>query len=168
MGSGRSVLVDNNRHPSYDFYIQQKLTFNQLLEFVMPIYFTKLTLLPHCKAKLIHSWKLITTNKAEGFYKCKREDPDFTPCNSPMEFFANRITLRLIEVHPVCHSMFTKTTYKQGTLFMNMISFLVNEMDTPKFQSQLEMLANSHTKLGVRAAECKASLLLYLLSFPLF
>ena len=146
MGSAKSVIWTEG---------VDHLPVQKLLDYVMPIYYTKLPLLPHEKQKILHSWKLIIANKAAGFYKLKAEDPDFTPCGSPMEFFANRITIRLIEVHPVCQAMFTKTTLKQGQAFMNMITFLVNEMDSNKFKTQLEMLAASHSKMGIRASECK-------------
>ena len=128
----------------------------QIIDYVMPIYYTKLPLLPHCKEKLIEGWKKISANKAEGFYKLKAEHPDQVPCPTPMVFFANRLVLRLCEVHPVCASMFKKTSLKQGTLILNMFTALIKEIDNPEaFNKYLRMLALSHIKLGVRATECK-------------
>ncbi len=138
----------------------------QIIDYVMPIYYTKLPLLPHCKEKLIEGWKKISANKAEGFYKLKAENPDQVPCPTPMVFFANRLVLRLCEVHPVCSSMFKKTSLKQGTLILNMFTALIKEIDNPEaFNKYLKMLALSHMKLGVRATECK-QYLLFLVSFP--
>lgn len=128
----------------------------QIIDYVMPIYYTKLPLLPHCKEKLIAGWKKISANKAEGFYKLKAEHPEQVPCPNPMEFFANRLVIRLCEVHPVCASMFKKSSLKQGTLFLNMFSALINELDNPEaFRGHLKMLAFSHVKMGIRATECK-------------
>jgi len=129
---------------------------DQIIDYVMPIYYTKLPLLPHCKEKLITGWRKISQNKAEGFYKLKREHPDQVPCPNPMEFFANRIVLRLCEVHPVCNSMFKKNSLKQGILFLNMFTALIKEIDNPEaFNGHLRMLALSHIKMGIRATECK-------------
>ncbi len=129
---------------------------DQVIDYVMPIYYTKLPLLPHCKEKLIEGWKKISANKAEGFDKLKAEHPDQVPCPTPMVFFANRLVLRLCEVHPVCNTMFKKRSLKQGTLILNMFSALINEIENPEaFNKYLKMLALSHIKLGVRATECK-------------
>ncbi len=141
---------------------------DQIIDYVMPIYYTKLPLLPHCKEKLIAGWKKISANKAEGFYKLKQEHPEQVPCPTPMVFFANRIVMRLCEVHPVCNSMFKKSTLKQGTLILNMFTALIKEIENPEaFNKYLKMLALSHIKLGVRATECKEmrSLTLTLLLF---
>ncbi len=134
----------------------------QIIDYVLPIYYTKLPLLPHCKEKLIAGWKKISANKAEGFYKLKAEHPEQVPCPNPMVFFANRLVMRLCEVHPVCNSMFKKSSLKQGTLILNMFSALIKEIDNPEaFNKYLKMLALSHIKLGVRATECKICSLLY-------
>eukprot|EP00599_Poterioochromonas_sp_BG-1_P003104 CAMPEP_0173154926 /NCGR_PEP_ID=MMETSP1105-20130129/13778_1 /TAXON_ID=2985 /ORGANISM="Ochromonas sp., Strain BG-1" /LENGTH=220 /DNA_ID=CAMNT_0014071209 /DNA_START=131 /DNA_END=793 /DNA_ORIENTATION=- len=126
----------------------------QIMEYVLPIYYTKLPLLPHCKEKLIAGWKKISANKAEGFYKLKAEHPEQVPCPTPMVFFANRMVMRLCEVHPVCNSMFKKSTLKQGTLILNMFTALIKEIENPEaFNKYLKMLALSHIKLGVRATE---------------
>ncbi len=128
----------------------------QVMDYVMPIYYTKLPLLPHCKEKLVEGWKKISANKAEGFYKLKAEHPDEIPCPTPMVFFANRIVMRLCEVHPVCNSMFKKSSLKQGTLFLNMFTALIKALDHPEeFTKTLRMLALSHIKMGIRATECK-------------
>eukprot|EP00599_Poterioochromonas_sp_BG-1_P010764 CAMPEP_0173154946 /NCGR_PEP_ID=MMETSP1105-20130129/13790_1 /TAXON_ID=2985 /ORGANISM="Ochromonas sp., Strain BG-1" /LENGTH=221 /DNA_ID=CAMNT_0014071233 /DNA_START=125 /DNA_END=790 /DNA_ORIENTATION=- len=127
---------------------------DQIIDYVMPIYYTKLPLLPHCKEKLIEGWKKISANKAEGFYKMKAEYPDQVPCPTPMVFFANRLVLRLCEVHPVCNSMFKKSSLKQGTLILNMFTALIKEIDNPEaFNKYLKMLALSHIKIGVKATE---------------
>ncbi len=127
-----------------------------VLEYVMPIYYTKIPILPHCKEKLINGWKKISSNKAEGFQKLKKEHPDQVPCATSMDFFANRLVIRLCEVHPVCQTMFKKNNVKQGTLFLNMFSMLIKEMDNAEaFNKVLKMLATSHLKMGIRATECK-------------
>lgn len=133
-----------------------KVGLDQVIDYVLPIYYTKLPLLPHCKEKLIAGWKKISANTAPGFYKLKREHPEQVPCPNPMEFFANRLVLRLCEVHPVCQSMFKKSSLKQGLLLLNMFSMLIRVLDNPEvFNKHLKMLALSHLKMGIRATECK-------------
>mmetsp|Transcript_16998 Transcript_16998/g.18428 ORF Transcript_16998/g.18428 Transcript_16998/m.18428 type:complete len:164 (-) Transcript_16998:57-548(-) len=132
------------------------LNVDQVIDYVLPIYYTKLPLLPHCKERLVNGWKKISANKAEGFYKLKREHPEQVPCTNPMEFFANRLVMRLCEVHPVCQSMFKKSSLKQGTLFLNMFSMLIQVLDNAElFNKHLKMLALTHLKMGIRATECK-------------
>lgn len=127
---------------------------DQVIEYVLPIYYTKLPLLPHCKEKLIAGWKKISANTAQGFYKLKREHPEQVPCTNPMEFFANRLVMRLCEVHPVCQSMFKKSSLKQGLLFLNMFSMLIQVLDNAElFNKHLKMLALTHLKMGIRATE---------------
>jgi len=157
MGNASSVV------PSSDVALKSSrtavtahLNVDQVIDYVLPIYYTKLPLLPHCKERLVNGWKKISANKAEGFYKLKREHPEQVPCPNPMEFFANRLVIRLCEVHPVCNSMFKKSSLKQGILFLNMFSALIQTLDQPEvFNAQLKMLALSHIKMGIRATECK-------------
>jgi hemoglobin-like flavoprotein len=50
--------------------------------------------------------------------------------------------------------MFTKSTMKQGSLLLRMISFVVAEFDNEeKFEKTLRTLALSHNKVGVKAVE---------------
>ncbi len=157
MGNASSVV------PSSDAGLKSQrstatanLNVDQVIDYVLPIYYTKLPLLPHCKERLVNGWKKISANKAEGFYKLKREHPEQVPCPTPMEFFANRLVIRLCEVHPVCNSMFKKNSLKQGILFLNMFTALIKALDQPDaFHAQLKMLALSHIKMGIRATECK-------------
>jgi hemoglobin-like flavoprotein len=75
-----------------------------------------------------------------------------------MEYWANRFIKRLVEIHPTCQSMFSKTSAKQGRLLMNMISLLIEEVEEEsqeKFKKTLQTLAHCHNRVGVRAAECK-------------
>ncbi len=151
---GNASAIPSSQMKSDDAPHQANI--DQLIDYVMPMYYTKLPLLPHCKEKLVEGWKKISANKAEGFYKLKAEHPDQVPCPTPMVFFANRLVLRLCEVHPVCNSMFKKSSLKQGTLILNMFTALINEIDNPEaFNKYLKMLALSHFKLGVKATECK-------------
>jgi|EP01040_Poterioochromonas_malhamensis_P014994 hypothetical protein len=156
MGNASMVPSSNVAAKSNRTTASALINAEQIIDYVMPIYYTKLPLLSHCKEKLIAGWKKISANKAEGFYKLKREHPEQVPCPTPMEFFANRIVIRLCEVHPVCNSMFKKSSVKQGTLFLNMFTALIKELDNPEaFRGHLKMLALSHIKMGIRATECK-------------
>jgi hypothetical protein len=41
---------------------QNKASIDEIVEFILPIYYGKLHLLPEEREKLVHSWKLITNN----------------------------------------------------------------------------------------------------------
>jgi hypothetical protein len=113
---------------------------------------------PHEKERALKSWRLISNGQASEFFRLKKADPENIPCKTPMEFFGNRFYRRLLEVHPTCQSMFAKTTMKQGSLLLRMISFVINTMeeeDESKFIKSMESLAHSHNKIGVKAVECK-------------
>lgn len=133
----------------------QKKTEAEIVAFVMPIYYSKVPLLPHEKEMATKAWKYISTGQAQEFYRLKREDPDNTPCKTPMEFFGNQFYRRLLEVHPTCRGIFTKSTLKQGELLLRMLSFAVSELneDETKFNKTFHNLANCHNRIGVKACE---------------
>lgn len=138
-------------------------TEKELIELLYPIYYNIEPITAHEKQKAIESFHLISGNQSEEFYRMKKEDPTTITCNSPMEFFGNRFYKRLIEIHPTCQPLFAKSTMKQGTLLLRMMSLVVADLQNPdpeKFKKTFEAIANSHNRIGVRAAECK-----YLLSY---
>jgi hemoglobin-like flavoprotein len=125
-----------------------------IINFCMPIYYTSTPLLPHEKDRAIKCWKSISNGQAPEYFRLKTTDPVNTPCKTPMDFFGNRFYRRLLEVHPTCQSMFTKSTMKQGTLLLRMISFAISELDNDeKFEKTYRTLAQSHNRVGVKAVE---------------
>lgn len=135
----------------------QKRTQEEVIAFVMPIYYSKAPLLPHEKEQAIKAWRYISAGQSPEFFRLKKEDPNNVPCKSPMEFFGNQFYRRLLEVHPTCRGLFTKSTMKQGQLLLRMISFAVSELDEDesKFIKTFQNLATCHNKIGVKACECK-------------
>lgn len=130
----------------------------KFVDFFYPIYYSSAPLTVTERERAIACFKLISSNQAQEFYRLKQEDPVHVPCNSPMEFFGNRFYKRFIEVHPTAQALFGKSTMKQGTLLYRMMNFVISDLEQPdadKFQKTFEMLANSHNRIGVRAAECK-------------
>jgi hypothetical protein len=112
-------------------------------------YYTNIGLFPHKKDKAIKAWKLISNGQSPEFFQLKNADPTL-PCKTCMEFFGNQFYRRLLEVNLTVKSMFTKTTMKQGTLLLNMISFTVSELENEeKFTKRMQNLAHSHKKVGV-------------------
>ena len=139
--------------------VQDHKSVDEIVRFILPIYHVKVPLLPYEREKLVKSWKLLTNNHATEFYRMKKEDPVNTPCSTPMEYFANRFYRRLVEIHPTCQPMFSKSSAKQGRLLMNMFSLIVGEVEEDsqeKFKKTLQTLATCHNRVGVRAAECKS------------
>lgn len=136
----------------------KKRTEEEVIAFVMPIYYSKVPLLPEEKDKAIKAWKYISTGQSPEFFRLKKEDPNNVPCKSPMEFFGNQFYRRLLEVHPTCRGLFTKSTMKQGQLLLRMISFALSELDEnddAKFLKTFQNLASCHNKIGVKAVECE-------------
>lgn len=128
----------------------------ELIKVLMPIYYTSDPILPIEQEKAVKSWKLIASGQAAEFYRLKKADPVEITCQTPMEFFGNRLVKRFIEVHPVVQHMFNKNTLKQGTLFFRMIAFTMAALDDEsKFDSQFITLAKTHNRMGIRAVECK-------------
>lgn len=154
--SPAKVFIDENKKIS---------SIDEIVEYILPIYYVKSPLRPHEKEKIKSSWNIIVTNRAQEFYRLKKDDPEHTPCHNPMEFFANRFYRRLIEVHPTCQVMFNKSTFKQGQLLMNMISLIVSALDTKdqvKFEGIIKSLAEGHNRIGVRSVDCKKAKLFFL------
>ena len=135
----------------------QKRTEEEVITFVMPIYYSKVALLPHEKEQAKNAWKYISTGQSPEFFRLKKEDPNNVPCKTPMEFFGNQFYRRLLEVHPTCRGLFTKSTMKQGQMLLRMISFALGELDEEddaKFLKTFQNLAHCHNKIGVKACEC--------------
>mmetsp|Transcript_3085 Transcript_3085/g.2065 ORF Transcript_3085/g.2065 Transcript_3085/m.2065 type:complete len:265 (+) Transcript_3085:38-832(+) len=126
----------------------------ELCKVLMPIYYTSEPITVVEQEKAVRAWKVIASGQAAEFYRLKKADPVNVTCQTPMEFFGNRLVKRFIEVHPVVKHMFNKNTLKQGTLFFRMIAFTISALDDEsKFDSQFVTLAKTHNRMGIRAVE---------------
>ena len=127
------------------------------VKFMYPIYFINDPLTETEKTALTNSWRLIIFNNPQEFERVRELHPDSAICNSLPEYFARRFFNRFVEVHPVSGPMFSKTSEKQGRLFINMITFIVNaeeEDNNKKISGILTALVKSHCAMGIRAVEC--------------
>eukprot|EP01039_Chlorochromonas_danica_P006262 gene6262-6903_t len=157
MGSSSSVDLQKSSRvgilPEALAVGQAKLSFDQILAFVTPIYYTTQPLLPFEKEVVIKTWKDIINCRAAEFWKKKKEDPTI-PCKSPPQYFGNQFFLRLLEVHPTCKGLFTGGTMSRGETFVKMISFIIDKLgDDDRLARTLETLINSHCRMGVRSME---------------
>lgn len=71
---------------------------DELIYFLMPIYFTGQPLTPHEKGKAISAFREIAQNRSSEFTRLKKEYP-FLVCQTPTEFFGNQFFRRLLEVN---------------------------------------------------------------------
>lgn len=145
---------------SQNFGSHKETSIESLIEFLLPIYYVKRSMTLKEMGLVQSTWKMVVNNQAEEFYRLKREDPTNTPCATPMDYFANRFYRRLIEIHPTCYALFTKSTLKQGTLLRNMITMIVtglekDDEEPEKLKKIFTRLAEGHNRLGVRSVECK-------------
>eukprot|EP01039_Chlorochromonas_danica_P007186 gene7186-7953_t len=133
-------------HPS-------KVSFDQLLAFVTPVYYNPQPLLPFEKEIATKNWKDIINCRAAEFWRIKKADPTI-PCKSPPQYFGNQFFLRLLEVHPTSKGLFTGGTMSRGETFVKMVSFIIDKLDNEeRLAKTLETLINSHCRMGVRAVE---------------
>ena len=136
------------------YFVTHKV--DEIVEFIRPVYYSKSPLLPHEKAQAVKVWRIILKDTAKEFHRRKREEPELTPCVTSVEFFSNRLYRRLVDIHPYCQNLFSKSTMDQGTLLIKMVTLLVNESGNNEvYATALHALALHHCHLGVRSAECK-------------
>jgi hypothetical protein len=153
MGGG----VSKRRMPVQDA-VGRKINEDELMRVLMPIYYLSDPITPFEQKQAVKAWKLVANGQAAEFYRLRKANPVEITCNTPMEFFGNRLVKRFIEVHPVVQHMFSKNTLKQGTLFFRMIAFTMSALDDDsKFDSQFVTLAKTHNRMGIRAVECMCS-----------
>jgi hypothetical protein len=136
---------------------KDRKSLEELVHFLQPIYFINAPLNPEEKKALTASWRSIIFNNPREFERVKEVHLDAGICNSFPEYFAKRFFSRFVEVHPVSGPMFSKTSEKQGRLFMNMITLIVNaeeEGNDNKMTGALSALVKSHCPMGIRAVEC--------------
>lgn len=149
MGAGNSV-------PPVPESIKGVVTTEEdVIAFVMPIYYTKEPMLPGEIEAAVTIWKLIINDRSKHFHELKNSTPGFTHTNCT-EYFYDLLYNRLFEVHPACRSLFRRPIHKQGSFLVRMISMMIAEWgDDAKWKKSIENMTHIHNKLGIKAIECK-------------
>lgn len=128
-------------------------TIEEIVEFVMPLYYTKAALTPEEVDAAGKVWKMVVNNRSAHFDKMKQNDPTIVHANV-MEYFYEVFYTRQFDVHPTCKSLFKRPINKQGSFLLRIISLLLAEIeDTEKFHNTLVNLTQLHNKIGVKAVE---------------
>jgi hypothetical protein len=135
-----------------------KKTIEEIVHFIRPIYYNAQTILPYEVERVAASWKIMVNDKAEEYWRLKREFPENVPCKTSIDFFGNRFFKRLIEIHPSCKPLFTKSTMAMGQIICAMFTTLVTAIhngEHEKWMKTIEELVERHNQIGVHAVECK-------------
>lgn len=160
MGGAQSVQMPKTTLPKQS----NEDSLDNIVKFLYPVYYIHADLTPEESIKLTASWKMIINNDSKAFERAKSQDPKCSEYGSLTEYFAIRFFSRFVEVNPISAPMFSKSSEKQGRLFMNMITLIINataEGDFGKISRSLTAITKSHNPMGIRAVECKF-LILYL------
>lgn len=156
MGASASTQGAKTNAPSMNDMIAKK-TEVEVIRAVLPIYYTKGEMTTEEKQIVGTTWKTIINGSSAHFLKHKSNNPEER--RTPAEHFGYMFYGRFYEIHSTSRSLFTKTSSKQSTLLVNMISFIVREIETAaddsKITKTLTVVANSHNKMGIKATECK-------------
>ncbi len=156
MGGSASAAHNpiNNLPPE----IVTKKKVDEIVGFLLPLYYTKQPFAPGEKDLAEKSWKMILNNQCPHFNQLKKTHPEMSQDQSCFDHFFDVFYGRMFDVHPSCRGLFHKTINKQGSFFGRWISLLFSEMDEPqKFYTSLANLTHLHNKIGVKAFECKFS-----------
>ncbi len=158
MGGSASSSAAIARAAEQARHDQMQKTEEEIIAFVMPVFYTKSELAAEEREAASSAWKLIVNNKSQHFLDIRTQrqnDPNF-PHVTCLEYFYDIFYNRLFDVHPSCKSLFKKSINKQGSFFARMISLLLGDIDDQeKWTKNLENMAHIHNKMGVKAVECK-------------
>jgi hypothetical protein len=135
-------------------------TDEEIVNLMMPLYFTREPITPDELSAAVAAWKLITNDRSEHFNVIKKNSPiQPYPHANCMELFYETFYMRLFDVHPIGKTLFHRSINKQGTFFMRFVSMAIDEInDPPKWDKTFKNLTDIHNKMGVKAMECKEKL----------
>jgi len=151
MGAGTSVTKK-----SPVAHLANKERIQEIIKFVMPVYYTKAELSAEEAEEANKVWKMIINNRSTHFNKLKKDDPVTYHHNTVVEYFYEVFYSRQFDVHPTSKPLFKRPINKQGSFLLRIISMLLAEIEDPeKFHKTLINLTNLHNKIGVKAYECK-------------
>jgi hypothetical protein len=128
---------------------------DEIVRFIMPVFYTKIPLAPEEKEAANNSLKLIVNNRCQHFFELKVKHPEIEH-KLAQEYFFDVFYNRFFDVNPGSRSLFQKPINKQGSFLLRMIALLLQELEAPdKFKKTLINLTHLHSKMGVKAVECK-------------
>lgn len=150
MGAANSVS-DQAVHPQTKIVVS---TEEEVIAFVMPIYYTKELITTAELDAATAAWKLIINDRSQYFHNMKST----TSHSNCMEHFYDLLYNRLFEVHPSCRALFKRPINKQGSFLVRMFSLILAEwQNDDKWTKSLDNLTHIHNKMGIKATECKYS-----------
>lgn len=127
----------------------------EIVRFVMPLFYTQEPLKPEEMDAAVKAWKMIVNNQCQHFFQMKAQHPEIE-FKLVSEYFFDVLYNRMFDVNPSCRGLFHRSINKQGSFLLRMISLLLTEAtDPPKFRKTLINMTELHNKLGVKAVECK-------------
>ena len=124
----------------------------ELINLMMPVFYTEVQLTEQDVEIAKASWKMITDDTAPGFLAVK-DAPGFEYPNCIMYFFEIFYN-RLFDIHPMCRPMFKSGLKTQGKFLVKMISMALSLINDPiKFNQTMIKLTETHNDRGVKAIE---------------
>eukprot|EP01031_Cornospumella_fuschlensis_P026019 gene26019-31421_t len=140
-------------HQQVPKLVDLRKTEEEIVRFVMPLFYTKAPITPEEKAAAEKAWKMIINNHCSYFFELKAQHPEIEH-KTVTEYFYDVFYNRFFDVNPSCRGLFQKSISKQGSFLIRMISLLLQEVDeAEKLQKTLSNLTHLHNKIGVKAVE---------------
>lgn len=131
------------------------LSEQDVVRLMMPLYYTRATLTEEELKAATHAWKMIT-NDVSPYFNSMKQSRAPQPYDTCLEYFFYIFYTRLFDVHPAAKPLFQRHINKQGTFFVRFLSMSLEQIRNEEAWTKMfRNLAEIHTKLGVRAMECK-------------
>lgn len=152
-------IVSSTKQSAVEAAMSAERTEEEIVRFVMPLFYTKSPLVPEEFDAAVKAWKMIVNNHCQSFVAMKAAHPEIE-YKLVSEYFFDILYNRMFDVNPSCRGLFHRSVNKQGSFLMRMISLLLVEVaeEPDKFTKTLTSMTHLHNKLGVKAVECKHSL----------
>lgn len=136
-------------------HAEEKKNIEEIVAFVMPVYYTKAPITPEELDAATKVWKMVVNNRCAHFDQMKKDDPEIKHENV-LDYFYEIFYTRQFDVHPTCKPLFKRPINKQGSFLVRIISLLLTELEEPeKFHKTLVNLTRLHNKIDVKAVECE-------------
>lgn len=135
---------------------KEGMTEQDVVDLILPGYFTKEPLTDAELRDAKDSWELILHDRSPHFSECKSANDGQMKHDTCIEMFYFSMFTKLMDIHPESKDDFEPPPPGQGRSFVHYMGVLLNEIDKELYWNEtLINMTIHHSRMGVRAMECE-------------
>lgn len=133
---------------------KEGMTEQDVVDLILPGYFTKEPLTDAELRDAKDSWELILHDRSPHFSECKSANDGQMKHDTCIEMFYFSMYTKLMDIHPESKDDFEPPPPGQGRSFVHYMGVLLNEIDKELYWNEtLINMTIHHSRMGVRAME---------------